>query len=92
MGGNLTGSEAAAITVASVSISQDDGQAMMAAAAQGGAHVTAWLRRQTLDPGDALMWVIAVATVIAAGHWAGYDYVQQLQGSAREVRGHFLAI
>lgn len=74
------------ISIPALSVSQDAGRVLIQAAAEGGV-VSARLLPQRLDPGDALLWLIAVLTLWVAGQWAGSDYLLMSSFRRRYVDG-----
>lgn len=58
----------------------------MQAAAEGGL-VSARLLPQKLDPGDALMWLIAIGTLWVAAQWAGSDFLLESSFRRRSAEG-----
>eukprot|EP00884_Botryococcus_braunii_P017239 jgi/Botrbrau1/4199/Bobra.0044s0004.1 len=72
--------ETTRILIPSLSVSRTTGRALVQAAAAR-ATVSAYMLPQRLDPGDVIMWLLAVTILWGAAVWAGSDYLQETQAS-----------
>ncbi|CAL8468855.1 g8396 [Coccomyxa elongata] len=71
------------LNISSISVARSTGEQMKINIA-GGATVAIWLPRNvSLDPSAAILWVMAVATVVGAAVWAGNDFMQEVKCTGR---------